>query len=180
MALFIKQRPPRANVRHYNMRQLLVKELKPVASAVTRSRAKIVENWEHKPGFQSTISIKPEQIEIITVVRRGARLGSGNATTADLWTWIDETGTRPHTIIPKRPTGVLRFPGGTYSSKTAARPARYGGPGTTTPGSPVYTKRVQHPGFKPRHFTKVIDKDVLKDFRAAVDRARKKANQLGY
>ncbi len=51
----------------------------------------------------------------------------------EIWQYQDE-GTRPHPIVPRNAT-VLRFPAG---------------------GRVVYTKRVNHPGTKPRGWSKMI------------------------
>lgn len=184
MALKVVQRPPNARNRHTGRRRILAQELKPVVKTAERSRDKIVANWNNKPKFKATLKITPDAIEIVTEVRRGARLkgSSGNATTGDLWRWIDKTGTRPHVIRAKRQKS-LAFPWGgpgSYKSKTGANPARYGGPGTVSGGKPTYRKQVNHPGFPPRKFSEVIDKDVEKDFRDAIRRARRKAQQAGY
>lgn len=178
MALIRRQRPNRPETRHAQGRQILAQELKGVAKAAERSRQKIVADWENQPTFEAVVVIEPDMIRVVTRLGRPKKLKDGNANTNDLWTWIDQTGTRPHTIRPKRPSGVLAFQGGKYQSKTGARPPRYGGPGTVSNPQAVYTRRVQHPGFPPRHFTRAIDKDVKREFNNAIQRARRKAAKV--
>jgi hypothetical protein len=184
MPLVVKQRPPKAELRWQTRRKLVAQELKPVAKAMEKSRAKIVADWDHKPQFQAQITVKPDRIEIDVVVRRGTRLPSSDATTSDLWKWLDQTGTKAHPI-PKQPktNGYLVFPWGgpgSYQPKTSPNPARYGGPGRVVNAQTVYRKQVQHPGFKPRHFSDEIDPDIEKDFYNAIERARRKAQKAGY
>lgn len=167
------RKPKSPDVQKRIIRQEVISKLKPVANAVTKSYEAVVDNWEHQPKFKTDIKVTSQQIEIITVVRRGERLESGSsATTSDLWKWIDKTGTKAHSIKPKKAGGVLRFPWGgkgSYKSKTGARPARYGGPGTVSNPTTQFRKQVNHPGFPPRHFSDAINQDLRKRFNNAID-----------
>lgn len=178
MSVKLVRKPRSPKILHRIIRQAVIDELKPVAKAATQSYEKVVGNWDNKPKFKTDIKVTEKDIEIITVVRRGQRLKNGDATTADLWKWIDKTGTKAHPI-PKQPKqkGFLVFPWGgpgSYKSKTGARPARYGGPGTVANATTQYRKQVQHPGFEARHFSDAINTDLREDFDRAVDRGYRK------
>lgn len=186
MGLKLIRKPKSPNVQKRVIRQEVISKLKPVAIATRKSFEKVVDNWSNKPQFKEQITVTADRIEIEIVVRRGKRLPGKNqrATTADLWKWIDETGTKAHPIRPTNRGGVLRFNWGgpgSYQSKTGARPARSGGPGRVVRGETTYRKSVQHPGFPPRKFSEAIGKDLLPTFRKAVDSgyrsALKKAKQ---
>lgn len=182
------RKPASPNVQKKIIRDEVIAKLKPVAKAAKESYDKIVSNWNNKPGFKDEIKVTSGMIEIIISVRRGQRLKDSKSgkTTADLWKWLNTTGTKSHAIRPKAATGKLRFNWGgkgSYQSKTGANPARYGGPGTVTGGQIVYRKQVQHPGFPPRHFSNAINQDLKPKFNQAIDsgyragmRKAKKAN----
>lgn len=172
MAKFELIRKPKSpKVQHSIIRNEIQKRLKPVADSAVKSREQVVANWSSgsKPKFKNEVAVTTKKIEIIVVVRRGQRLPNSDATTADLWKWIDETGTRPHVIRPKKSGGRLAFIAGNYQAKTGARPARFGGPGRVVNGKPVFAKQVQHPGFPPREFSEAINRDLRKEFDKAVD-----------
>lgn len=179
MTLTRTRRLPKPEARFKQYRQAMLAELRPVAKSARKSREKVVANWSDasKPEFASKITAGTKNITIETSVKDGKQLPGNDATTGDLWKWIDRTGTRPHIIKPKKPQGKLRFVSGgrgSYQSKTAARPARFGGPGVVRGGEVVYRKQVNHPGFPPREFSKTIDDDLLRDFRQAVERGQRK------
>lgn len=168
------RKPQSPNILHRQIRQEVIIHLKPVAIAARKSYEKVVENWNNQPKFQEQITVTQSRIEIQVLVRRGQRLDNGSdLTTADLWKIINTTGAKAHPI-PKQPKrqGALRFPWGgpgSYQSKTGANPARYGGPGIVQNAQVIYRKQVHHPGFKPRHFSEAINKDLRKPFDRAVD-----------
>lgn len=181
------RKPVTPKVQMTIVRAEVIKKLTPVAEAAVIARRRVVANWNDKPDFAYKISAKPDAIRVIINLTRPKKLKSGNADTNTLWRWLNKTGTKPHKI-PKQPkqNGALRFNWGgpgSYQSKTGARPARYGGPGTVTGGQIVYRKQVQHPGFTPRHFSDAINRDLQPKFRQAIDsgyragmRKAKKAN----
>lgn len=177
MGVKLVRKPKSPKIIHQSVRQTVINELKGVAKAATASYDKVVANWNNKPKFKTDIKVTEKSIEIITVVRRGQRLSHGDATTADLWKWIDKTGTKAHPIRPRKAGGKLRFVWGgigSYKSKTGAKPARYGGPGIIQDGEVVFRDGVQHPGFEAREFSKAINVDLKDDFNKAVDRGYRK------
>lgn len=168
------RKPTSPKILHKIVRDEVRAELVKVGEAAVKSRDRVVSNWSNKPEFESKVEVGTKRLRVTTVAKKGKKLQSSNATTADLWKWIDKTGTKAHPI-PKQPKkmGALRFPWGgpgSYQSKTGANPARFGGPGTVRNPTIRYAKQVQHPGFPPRNFTEAINKDLKKDFDNAVRR----------
>lgn len=166
------RKPQSPNIQKRIVRQEVISKLKPVAKAAKESYDKVVDNWSNKPAFKDEIKVTTDSIEVIISVRRGQKIQGSDATVADLWKWINETGTRPHVIRPKRQGRVLSFPWGgpgSYQSKTGANPARYGGSGTVRNAQPTFRTQVNHPGFKPRKFSDAINRDLQQKFRQAVD-----------
>lgn len=150
------------------------RELQPVANAHARSRARVAANWTNRPEFEGRVRVSQTEVSVQVVIRnRSARIKGGKATIGDLWKWLDRTGTRPHKIIARNPKG-LAFLYGTYQSKTGANPARYGGPGKVVGGTFVRPRQVDHPGFPPRRFSQVINKDLDGEFKNAVKRGYRK------
>lgn len=165
------RKPRSPNVQYRILRGEVVKKLEPVAQAAVVARRKVVANWENKPDFAYKISVKPEAIRVIVNLTRPKRVKDSDINTNTLWKFIDK-GTKAHTIRPKTPSGKLRFKWGgkgSYQSKTGARPARYGGPGTVRNGEIVYRKEVHHPGFPGREFEETINKDLRPKFNNAID-----------
>ena len=60
--------------------------------------------------------------------QRGDSIGFTVSTPQPLGTWLRPPGTKPHTINPRRPGGMLRF---------------------TVNGVEVFARSVKHPGYKP-------------------------------
>lgn len=176
MGLKLVRKPRTPKVQQRIIREEVRQKLKPVVKIAQQSYERVVSNWENKPEFGTRIIVTSDKIQaLVTLKRSGAKKlrGSSNATTADLWKWIDQTGTKAHPI-PKQPKtrGALRFTWGgpgSYQSKTGARPARFGGPGVVQRGETVYRKQVQHPGFPPRKFSEAIGKDLRPQFNRAID-----------
>ena len=166
------RKPKSPKVQYDTIRREVVKKLEPVAEAAVIARRRVVANWKHKPDFAYKISVKPDTIRVIINLTRPKKLESGTADTNTLWRWINK-GTKAHKI-PKTPKvkGTLAFKWGgkgSYKSKTGARPARYGGPGTVSGGKLIFPKQVQHPGFPGREFEEAINKDLRPKFNQAVD-----------
>ncbi len=163
----IIKRPPPASVQFKLIQQQIVKELKPVGQAHVDARNKVTSNFETEIKFGYRVSATQKQITLSIVVENDGTEVSEGFTVGNLWKALDKTGTRPHTIQPKKQGGRLAFQAG-YQPHT--RPiGRSGGPGRAT-GPKVFTRRVQHPGFAPRHFSRVINKTLAKRFIKAIDR----------
>lgn len=163
----IIKRPPPASVQFKAIQQGIAKELKSVGRAHVDERQKVVANFETDIKFGYRISATGKQITLTVVVENDGAQVSEGFTVGDLWKALDKTGTRPHVIRPKKQGGKLAFQAG-YQPKT--RPiGRSGGPGRSS-GPTVFARQVNHPGFAPRHFSRVINKKLDKRFTKAIDR----------
>lgn len=163
----IIKRPPPAGVQFKAIQDQIVRELRPVGQAHVDERNKVVSNFETEIKFGYRISVTGKQVTLSIVVENDGTQVSDDFTVGDLWKALDKTGTRPHTIQPKRQGGRLAFQTN-YQPHT--RPiGRSGGPGRAT-GPAVFAKKVNHPGFAPRHFSRVINKKLDKRFTQAIDK----------
>lgn len=97
--------------------------------------------WNHKPAFETD---KEPTARVV-------------GTNDRIYEIVSETGSRPHTIRPRRTGGRLRFQTG-YRAKT-----RRGVIGSTSGGASgdvVFSRGVQHPGFEAREFSQAITVEV--------------------
>lgn len=163
----IIKRPPPASVQFKLIQDQIARELRTVGQAHVDARNKVVGNWGTDVEFGYRISVTGKQVTLTVVVENDGAQVSEGFTVGDLWKSVDRTGVRPHIIRPKRPGGVLAFQTN-YQPHT--RPiGRSGGPGRAT-GPTVFARQVNHPGFAPRHFSRVINKKLDKRFKQAIDR----------
>lgn len=163
----IIKRPPPASVQFKAIQSQIAKELKPVGQAHVDERQKVVSDFETEIKFGYRVSVTGKQVTLSIVVENDSAQVSDDFTVGDLWKALDKTGVRPHVIAPKKQGGRLAFQTN-YQPHT--RPiGRSGGPGRAT-GPKVFARRVNHPGFAPRHFSRVINKKLDKRFRQAIDR----------
>lgn len=168
----IIKRPPPPEAQFKIIQQEIAKQLQPVARAHVNDRKRVTDNFEHKPDFDSKITVTQKQVTLWIFIKNSTDKVSDNWTIGDSWAALDKKGTKPHDITPKRPNGHLRFLwGGPGSYQPKTRPiARGGGPGKVTNGEVRYTKKVKHPGFKPRKFSEVINKRLKRQYDQAIDR----------
>ena len=115
-----------------------------------------IQTWSNRPAFK------------ITTPGRFQRLISTND---DIYAMLD-AGTKPHTIRPKNPRGILRF-STPFRSKTLPNEiASYAGSKGNTP---VVVRVVRHPGTTARNWAKVIQKkwqaQIGDIFQRAIDSA---------
>lgn len=164
----VVRKPPPASVQLPIQRDEIRKNLIKVKDAHVRSRERIVANWSERsrPGFSGQVQAGPKRAGIIIKV-------TGGKLAKKIWDWLDRTGTKPHEIRPKpsNKRGLLVFPWGgpgSYQAKTGQGPSRFGGPGTVRNAVIRFFKRVSHPGFRPRNFSLVINKDLEPDFLKAI------------
>lgn len=156
----------------------IVKEVKKTCDTVVKPELitypeRIVASWkaEDRPGFRAWKRVTKKAI----TVGFYAVGGKGK----DIWKWLTEgTGLygpkhKKYPIVPKK-AKVLRFRTG-YQPKT--RPGaggQYKGPGIAT-GEIVHTKKVMHPGIRPRPFPKVISRWYTPKFRRHIENAMRRA-----
>lgn len=160
----ITQKPRSPNIQFREYREEIRKDLKKVADSHIKSREQITGNWSEasKPQFKATVIVTIPLIGIRVTVKEADRK-------RPIWKWLSVTGTKAHPIRPKRsnPSGLLRFPWGgpgSYQPKTGPNPARFGGPGTVKNAVIRFFRFVNHPGFLPRKFDEVINRDLEPEF----------------
>lgn len=166
------RRPPLAQVQYKAVQDEIKKQLATVARAHLAERKRIVDNFEHKPEFDTKISVTDKQVTLTVDVKNANEKVGRDWTIGDLWAALDAEGTRAHIIQPRKPGGKLRFNwGGPGSYKPKTYPiARSGGPGMVQGGQVVYAKKVKHPGTKPRKFSETIHKRLQRQYDQAIDR----------
>lgn len=134
-----------------------------VRPALVKSHELVVANWEHKVKFGARKNISADKI-VIYVFPTGEN--------SEIWIFVDQ-GTKPHKITAKTVRG-LRFQGGTYVSKTLARPARtVSGGGYVQNPTWVRKESVNHPGTEARNFSVEIAEDIKPDFLREMENAFK-------
>lgn len=167
----IIRRPPPAAVQFRAIQQEIIKQLKPVGQEHVNERDKIVSDFETDIQFGYRVSATQKQITLtVTVENSEEQLEDSKWTVGELWRALDKKGTAAHTITGKK--GKLSFQwGGPGSYQPKTRPiGRSGGPGRVNRGEKVARKSVNHPGFPPRHFSRVINKKLRSLFEKAIDR----------
>lgn len=173
--------PVRPEIIYKHIRERVVKELEVVGKSHVVERAEIVRDFEHKPEFGYRTKITAKEIRLEVFVKNPDQKVGNDWSVGELWTALDKTGTRPHPIPRKpKPAGKwLRFQwGGPGSYKAKTTPGgRFRGPGKVVGGTTVYAKQVQHPGFKARHFTERINKELLPLFRKQAERGYRLGHQ---
>jgi len=140
-----------------------------VKASLVRSHEKIVENWKSKPGFAARKYIEPSRIRVAVYPT-----GEHKA----IWYYVDR-GTRPHTIPAVTGKLMVYRAGGTYVSKTLAKPARtVTGGGYVEGGDKVFTtkrKAFTHPGTEGRDFSGQIARDLKPYFQKWIENAFRRA-----
>ena len=101
-------------------------------------------HWKHRVAFTGRMSERG----MVTTVEVG--------TDDEIYGYVDE-GTKPHTIRPKRPGGVLAFPS---VSAPKTKPGSLKSGAGKSGGPTVFTREVHHPGTKARKFSKQIKKKM--------------------
>lgn len=149
----------------------LVKELRTVvedtSTELKQSFEGVVKNWKTKIKFRRVMKYTSTLIE--------GRVQAVGAT-KKIWQYVDE-GTKPHDITPKG-DAPLRFQTG-YSPRTRPRmgntpPAGNVGSGTSS-GAWVSTRKVHHPGTKPRQFAKTFEANMSPSFQWRIEAAIRRA-----
>jgi len=130
-------------------------QMKVIAKEWEKELGKTTATWEDKPAFKVRLE-------------RRAKLYAVTAEVSDMrWIWIDQ-GTKPHDIVPKRPSGVLAFPS-VFKPKTRKR---YLGSNRGYSGGPMrYAKRVKHPGIEAREWTPMLSRRLTPKFMKTVQDA---------
>ena len=137
---------------------------------VIREYQGTTKNWKRRPAFFG----RGSEVGVVTKIEIGYD--------SEIYGYVDEgTGQAAghggkYPITPKRPGGVLAFPSvSTPKTKPGSLKSGAGRRG----GSTVFTRKVMHPGIKPRNFSRQIKKKmepVLEsDMQNAMGRGAKKS-----
>ena len=146
----IKPKPIEALI----FRLAIIREESKIAKDVEKDFIKTTKKWKKKPVWIRDVDHTKEKIIIF--------VGTEN----EIYGYVDK-GTKKHIIRPKK-AEVLRFRGSSYRGRGRPRASDY-----------VYTKLVNHPGFKGYGHSKRIGKKwqplSLARLNAALARAAKKS-----
>jgi len=178
---YIKQ-PLKPEIMHKHIRERVIQELQVVGQAHVYERQQIVQDFKHKPEWGFDVKITQKELRLRILLKNPDAPVSEDWTIADLWQALDEEGTglygprhAKYPITPKR-AKALRFRAGRYMPKTNPG-GKFRGPGKVQGGQIVFRKQVQHPGTKPRHFTRRINKDLRKLFLTQAERGYRLGHQ---
>ncbi len=171
----------RPELQYAKIREEVTKQLKVVGAAHLYERDQVTQDFKHKPQFGYRIRLTAREIRLEIYLKNPAEKVGKKWNIEKLWTALDEKGTRPHPI-PKRPKPAgkwLRFNwGGPGSYRPKTNPGgRFRGPGKVMGGKITFAKQVRHPGFKPRHITQRINKDLRPLFLTQAERGYRIGHQ---
>jgi len=168
----------RPELQFAHIRDEVTKQLKVVGAAHLYERDQVTQDFKHKPQFGYRIRLTQREIRLEILLKNPKEKVGKSWNIEKLWTALDEKGTRPHKIPKQRkPAGKwLRFTAGHYRPKTNPG-GRFRGPGKVTGGKTVFAKQVRHPGFKPRHITRRINKDLRPLFLTQAERGYRIGHQ---
>lgn len=146
------------------MRLKLLNAMRKDNTETKRDFESTTATWEHEVKFQSEISLA---------------LGGPASyvwTDDEIYRYVD-LGTRPHEIWAGFYTGksdkkVLAFPSA-FAPKTT--PNVLGSQAGSSGGPTVFTPYVQHPGTKPRNFSKLIQKKAEPRFKRNMEQGMREA-----
>jgi len=175
---YVKQ-PARPEIVHKHIRERVVKELQVVGKSHVAERNEIVREWKHKPKFGYRTKITQKELRLEVYLKNPSDRVGDSWNIEALWTSLDKTGTRPHTIRPRGQGYKLRFKWGgpgSYKPKSVTG-GRFSGPGKVIGGKTVYAKQVKHPGTKPRKFTERINKELRPLFLKQAERGYRLGHQ---
>jgi len=112
--------------------------------------------WKRKPKF---VKSGPK--------RSGQRLTGHVGTDSEIYGYVSKGTRKDYPIRPRRPGGVLAFPGGKYKAKT--RPRVIGSRAGGARGPIRFAKHIpKHPGIKARDFDEEIAKRRQRNFETIV------------
>lgn len=125
--------------------------LNTIGAGAKRDFDDIVAGWKHRPVFQ----VERTRNTVAVTVKGPNR---------KIFVWVD-LGTPRHVIRAKKKP-MLKFRGG-YQPKTRAGNSKFRGSGKAT-GRWTSKKQVNHPGTKPREFSRIIRNRWEKQGRAVL------------
>ena len=132
----------------------LIREASKIVKEQEKDFIKTTRKWKKKPKWVRQVDHFDNAI-IVQVY-----------TLNEIYGYVDK-GTKKHIIVPRNKT-VLKFRGGSYSGRGRPKGSDY-----------VFTKFVNHPGFKGYQHTERITKEwtpkILTRFESAIKRAAKQS-----
>jgi len=160
MPLTLVRRPRSAKVQHGIIKEEVRKAYKKLAADTIATLKSDIDNWEHQPEFRSRVAVG-DKLWYISV-SYDTETESGK-----IYTWVDKgTGENAgrggrYPIVPveamalsfyvptpiKTTPGVGGIPGKVLSSGIGSQ-------------EHIITKKVMHPGIRPRNFTKSLRTDL--------------------
>ena len=164
----IKLTTPAPDAFEKHGRKIREEMLKTMRGKSSRELKKLFEDtvfgWSKKPHFTAKFGGGVNEMSLSVTV-------SGPA--AETYALVN-AGSPPHTIIPRRPGGILRFkPGYRASTSPGVLKSRR----AYRSGAAVVARLVKHPGFEPREFDKTIREEYTpvfeKDMQDAINKASK-------
>ena len=141
------------------LRLALLNAMRREATAIKKDFDATVKTWDHSVKFEQVISLAGGGPQVLV------------GTDDEVYRYVDE-GTKPHDIVPKKPGGILVFPG-TFTSKTV--PGVIGSRAGYKGGEIIKRPRVHHPGTKARRFTEIIKGKWEKRFKSDMEDVMKAA-----
>lgn len=142
------KRPPPPKVQIQTIRAEVKKAIEPVARHFVTERRRITDHYSHKPEWEHRVNVQETGLQVLILLKNARAIVRGRVTMATLLMWLFETGTKPHTIVPRFKT-VLRFAVG---------------------GTVVFARSVRHPGFKANPALDRIDQRLGQTLKQAFDR----------
>lgn len=112
-------------------------------------------HWSDPPTFNYVGSPESGQLDIWT--------------TNQLFLWLDD-GVRPHVIFARKKYMVFSE---NYQAKTT--PGRVLRGSGSYSGGLVYAKKVNHPGIRPRRFTRIVQEQTQRNMKREIEAAIKAA-----
>lgn len=141
------------------VRNAIDSEIEAIANDILLDYELTTATWKRNIKFIKMVHVSKDRQEILV------------GTDDEIYGYVDK-GTRRHKIRPKKPGGTLAFPS-MFVPKTSPGKmvASFGHSG----GDTVFAKEVNHPGTKPRNFSKNIQKKWKPLFLRRMEKAMKNA-----
>lgn len=124
-------------------------DLRKMGRGIKKDLAKTTATWDTPVNFQMRTKNKKGILEMEVRPKPGTK-------GEEIFNYVDR-GTKPHTIEPKKPGGVLSFMwGGPGSYKAKTKPRVIGSTSGGATGAMVAFTKVKHPGTRARKFSDSI------------------------
>lgn len=179
MPMTIVRRPRSPNVMHEVVRNEVREAFRTFCKEAIKRLEKDIKGWEHQPVFRYKVAAGTKLWYVNISYDSESEAGQ-------IYKWVDEgtgenAGKGPkYPIVPKN-AKALQF---IYPTRVKTTPGVAGIPGIVMAGGSgkkelITTKKVMHPGIKPRHFVKSL-RDELNNrnkpggFKSTVDAAVKR------